>query len=478
MRAGLIAGALALVPAAVGAKEPSSGALKKVVERALDRPDFAAAFWAIEVRSLTSGRVLYERNARKNMTPASTLKLVTTAAALDVLGPHARVRTTLETSGRLDAMGRLLGDVFLVGRGDPLLARPGPDGRTGFDVLADALRDAGVRRIEGRLVGHEGLFRDRRGEDWEWADLVWCYGAEVSALSWRDNCAALTVGAGEQVGEPVIVERVPESRYYAVVSTATTSPAGSASDLRLERDLGTNVVRLAGTHPIGSEPEELDVALEDPARYAATAFVEALEARGVRVALGAASTSDALPAGARVLAAHDSPPLAEVVREINKESQNLYTEMLLRLLGARVKADGSVAAGREVVADFLRRQRIGDGALLRDGSGLSRTALVTPHDLVELLVAMHRHAQAAAFRDSLPVAGVDGTLEKRLRGTAAEGRVFAKTGTLRQSNALAGYVDAKSGARVVFSIVANHHTGSSSDAIAAIDAVVEALAGY
>ncbi|HJS58801.1 MAG TPA: D-alanyl-D-alanine carboxypeptidase/D-alanyl-D-alanine-endopeptidase [Vicinamibacteria bacterium] len=478
MRAGVIAGAMALVAPALAAKEFSPGALKRVVERALDRPAFAAAYWAVEVRSLTSGRVLYERNARKNMTPASTLKLVTTAAALDAFGSDATVRTTLESAGRLDALGRLLGDVYLVGRGDPLLARPGADGRTGFDVLADALRDAGVKRIEGRLVGHEGLFKNRRGEDWEWADLVWCYGAEVSALAWRDNCAALKVGAGEQVGDPVVVDREPESRYYAVVSTATTSPAGSASDLRLERDLGSNLVRLSGTHPLGAEPEKLEVALEDPARYAATAFVEALETRGIRVALGAASALDALPPGARVLAGCDSPPLAEIVKEINKSSQNLYTEMLLRLLGARVKGEGSVAAGREAVADFLKAHRIGEGASLQDGSGLSRTDLVTPHDLVDLLVAMDRHALSAAFRDSLPVAGVDGTLERRLKGTAAEGRAFAKTGTLRQSNALAGYVHAKSGARFAFSIVVNHHTAPSRDAVEAIDAVVEALARY
>lgn len=479
MRARLIAGVVLLgLPTLGAAKEPSPAALRKVVEQALDRPAFASAYWAVEVRSLPSGRVLYERNARKNMTPASTLKLVTTAAALDAFGPDAGLRTTLETAARLDAMGRLLGDVFLVGRGDPLLARPGPDGRTAFDSLADGLRDAGVKRIEGRLVGQEGLFKDRRGEDWEWADLVWCYGAEVSALAWRDNCAVLKVGPGELVGEPVAVERTPESRYYSLVSTATTSPQGSESDLRLERDLGSNLLRLSGTHPLGAEPEELEVALEDPARYAATAFVEALEARGIRVSLGASSSSEPLPSGARVLADHDSPPLSEILKEINKPSQNLYTEMLLRLLGARVKAEGSVAAGREAVAEFLKRRGLGEGVSLRDGSGLSRTDLVTPHDLVGLLVAMGRHPHAEAFRDSLAIAGVDGTLERRLKGTAAEGRVFAKTGTLRQSNALAGYVNAQSGARFVFSIVVNHSTAPSHDAVAAIDAVVEALAGY
>jgi D-alanyl-D-alanine carboxypeptidase/D-alanyl-D-alanine-endopeptidase (penicillin-binding protein 4) len=475
MRAAFAA-ALLVVAGEAAAKEPSAAAVKKAAESALDRPAFDSAYWAVEVRSLQSGKLLYERNAKKNMTPASTMKLVTTAAALDAFGPAARFGTTLESAGRLDASGRILGDVFLVGRGDPLLARRGPDGRSGLDALADALRDAGVKRVEGRLVGHEGLFRDRRGDDWEWSDLVWCYGAEVSALSWNDNCAVLTVSAGERVGDAVVLDRAPESRYYSVASTATTSPAGTESALRLERDLGTNAIRVSGTHPLGGAAEALEVALENPALYTATVFAEALESRGIRVTGGAAATSDALPAGTRVLASHDSPPLSEILKEVNKPSQNLYTEMLLRQLGARVKGEGSASAGGDAVTDFLKRLGLGEQGARPDGSGLSRTDMVAPHDLVGLLVAMDKHASAAVFRDSLPIAGVDGTLEKRMRGTAAEGRVFAKTGTLRQTNALAGYVITKSGSRLVFSIVVNHHTARGREATEAIDRFVSALA--
>lgn len=465
---------LAALPA--GARDPDPQVLRRGIERILDAPVFANAYWAAEVRSLESGRVLYERNARKNMTPASTMKLLTSAAALDALGPEMRLRTTLESAGRLDGMGRILGDVYLVGRGDPLLARPGADGRTGFDVLADGLRDAGVKRIEGRLIGHEGLFQDRRGEDWEWSDLVWCYGAEVSALSWNDNCALLRIVPGERVGDPVAVERTPESSYYSVESLATTSAAGSESALVLERDLGSSRFRISGTHPQGAGAEELRVAMEDPARYSATVFEAALAARGIRVAGVIATTSLPLPAGVRVLAAHDSPPIAEILKEVNKPSQNLYTEMLLRLLGARAGA-GSVASGRDAVAAFLKRLGLGEVGSLQDGSGLSRTDLVTAHDLVGLLVAMDRHPHREVFRESLAVAGVDGTLEKRMRGSAAEGRVFAKTGTLRQTNALAGYVRTRRGAWLAFSIVVNHHTAPGREATSAIDAVAGILAG-
>jgi D-alanyl-D-alanine carboxypeptidase/D-alanyl-D-alanine-endopeptidase (penicillin-binding protein 4) len=177
-----------------------------------------------------------------------------------------------------------------------------------------------------------------------------------------------------------------------------------------------------------------------------------------------------------VLASHDSPPLSEILKEVNKPSQNLYTEMLLRQLGARVKGEGSASAGGDAVTDFLKRLGLGEQGARPDGSGLSRTDMVAPHDLVGLLVAMDKHASAAVFRDSLPIAGVDGTLEKRMRGTAAEGRVFAKTGTLRQTNALAGYVITKSGSRLVFSIVVNHHTARGREATEAIDRFVSALA--
>jgi 1-acyl-sn-glycerol-3-phosphate acyltransferase len=169
------------------------------------------------------------------------------------------------------------------GARDPELSGRFADDRSsaGFEEMAEALKAAGVRRIEGRLVGHEGLFSgDRRGADWSWGDLVWSYGAEVSALSFNDNAAVLTVSPGERAGDPVMVDRFPESRYYSVVSTATTSPAGSGNDLVLERDFGSNVIRLGGTLPAGGEPAELEVALEDPARYAATAFAEVLESKG------------------------------------------------------------------------------------------------------------------------------------------------------------------------------------------------------
>jgi serine-type D-Ala-D-Ala carboxypeptidase/endopeptidase (penicillin-binding protein 4) len=471
---------LAAAPAL--ARDPSPQAIKRGIDRIVDRAVFAPAFWGVEVRDLRSGRVLYARNAAKNFKPASTLKLVTTAAVLDALGPDERLRTTVETAGRIDSFGRVLGDVYLVGRGDPNLSGRFTEGRrtAAFQELADALWSGGIRRIEGRLIGHEGLFSgDRRGEDWSWQDLVWWYGAEVSALSFNDNCADLTVTAGERAGDPVRVDRAPASSYYRVVSTATTSAAGTPVALTLTRAPGSNDVRLSGTYPIGVASWEGFAALEDPARYAATVFGEVLAARGIVVAGPVETSSQPLPVAVRVLATHESPPLQEILKAVNKTSQNLHAEMMLRLLGARRRGVGSPEAGREAVSEFLRRVGVDTSAwAMQDGSGLSRSDVLTPHDLVSLLAAMDRHPRAAAFRETLPIAGRDGTLKNRMTSGPAEERVVAKTGTLRHVNALAGYVTTRGGARLAFVAVANHHTAGGSAATAAIDEIGALLASF
>jgi PBP4 family serine-type D-alanyl-D-alanine carboxypeptidase len=288
----------------------------------------------------------------------------------------------------------------------------------------------------------------------------------------------LTVAPGEREGDAVVIGASPPSSYYRLVSTATTTARGAPGQLRLERDLGGNVIRISGTHAIAQRPWQGSVAIEDPARFAATVFREVLAARGIEVTGEADTIADPLPATRRVLATLESAPLAELVTTINKKSQNLHTEMLLRLLGARRGGVGTQESGKEAVEEFLIRVGVRPEAWqLNDASGLSRSDLLSPHEMVTFLVAMDQHPHAAAFRASLPVAGVDGTLESRMRGTAAEGRVSAKTGTIRNVNALTGYATARNGDRLAFYAVVNHHTAEGSEATAALDALAALLAG-
>jgi PBP4 family serine-type D-alanyl-D-alanine carboxypeptidase len=285
----------------------------------------------------------------------------------------------------------------------------------------------------------------------------------------------LSAAPGERAGDPARVERSPASRYYRVASTVMTSATGQPEQMVLERDLGSMVFRLSGSVPMGGPAWEGSVAIEDPALFAATVFAEVLLSRGIQVAGEVATGAQPLPAGMRVLAAHESPPLALMLQAINKPSQNLHAEMMLRLLGARVKGRGTAQQGLEAVDDFLRRARVSCASWsLEDGSGLSRTDMVTPHGMVDLMVAMDRHPHRAAYLDSLPIAGVDGTLASRMRGTPAEGRIRAKTGTLAQTNALTGYATTRDGDRLAFAIVLNHHTAATSG-VGAIDEVAAAL---
>jgi D-alanyl-D-alanine carboxypeptidase/D-alanyl-D-alanine-endopeptidase (penicillin-binding protein 4) len=482
-----------LLGAAVGeGADPSPRRLRKAIEPVVARPELAAAYWGIEVRSLATGRTLYALNAGKAFRPASALKLVTTAAGLDAYGPEARLRTTLETASRLDGKGRILGDVYLVGRGDPnLSARFSKEHpAAAFEAMAEALVAAGVRRIEGRLVGHEGAFvGDRRGSSWTWEDLAWGYGTEVSALSFADNLVEATLKPGERIGDPAVLDLVPDAGCLSVVSSVTTAearvaPAGpgtdgapeAADELTLLREPGSNDVRLTGRLPLGGAWSGR-LAVADPASCAAAVFASVLEAKGIRVVSGVATSRAPLPDGARVLAAYEGVPMAQVIQVVNKESQNLHAEMLLRLVGLKLKGEGSAARGREATMEIVQRLGVEDaGWELADGSGLARTDLLTPHGVVALLAAMDRHPHAAAFRDSLAIAGVDGTLEKRMRGTPAEKRVLAKTGSLQQANTLAGYVTTTRGGRLAFAIFVNNHGSRAREAVSAIDGIAAALA--
>jgi len=476
-----VVGALCLAlaaPAATVAARPKAAPLEGRLRAALARPALQTAFVGFEVRRVSDGRVLAAHEAGRGFTPASTMKLLTTATALDVLGPDERLLTTLESAGTV-VKGRLRGDLYLVGRGDANLSGRFADGRAtaAFEELAEGLAAAGVSVVEGRLVGHEGAFAgDRRGRDWSWDDLVWWYGAEISALSFNDNCVDLQVLPGEAPGRPALVTASPVSSYYRLESSATTGAPGSEDELELRRDAGTNLVRLSGSLAAGAEKRTLNVALEDPGRWAVTVFSEVLRSRGIVVLGGLETSSAALPQGLRVLASHAGQPLREELAAVNKPSQNLHAELLLRRVGLRVKGAGTAEAGLLAVGEFLERAGVPrEGSDFRDGSGLSFANLVTPRLLTALLLHMQRHPHAEAFLASLPVAGVDGTLKNRLKGTRAEGRVQAKTGAISHVNALAGRATLRSGEAVVFAVMANHQSAEYKDSVAALDAFVRAL---
>jgi len=436
-----------------------------------------------------NGQTLYEQNADKYFLPASNMKLFTTALALAKLGPDYRFHTTLETAGSLSSDGKLSGDVVLVGRGDPNLSNrkfpyelkeefDGPPEKA-LAELADALVAKGLKEISGDVVGDDSYFpRERYPSGWEIDDIVWEYGAAISAIVVDDNTVSLTLTPGEQAGSAVQGVLVPATPDFLVENDVTTSPPDVKSDLTLTREVGSNLIVIKGTLPAGGMPRKLVLAIEEPALHAASTLKRLLEERGIRIA-GVAKARHVPPADSAdpvVLAEHVSVTLGDAVKLINKISQNLHTEMLLRTVARQNGAWKTPDELMKVPANFYAEAGIAaDDVIQTDASGLSRHDLVTPRAIVALLTYAQKQPWFATYYASLPVAGQDGTLEDRMKTTLAAGRIHAKTGSVEHVRTLSGYAETPSGRRLIFSFLSNNQGGKNHEAADALTGLTVAM---
>jgi D-alanyl-D-alanine carboxypeptidase/D-alanyl-D-alanine-endopeptidase (penicillin-binding protein 4) len=372
-----------------------------------------------------------------------------------------------------------------------------------LDLLAEQVEQSGVRAVEGTVVGDDTYFLDEPwGQGWGWDDLQWSYGAPVSALTFNENTDELNVIEHPAGSGHTLAEWAPDVEYFTVDNSMKPVAPGETAQPGLERRPGLTMVRTWGTVPASGL--HVSMAVEDPAEFTADAFKLALLRRGIKVSGDpesrhkyATGTGDfaeerekplklapvelttiaGAPEGRRVLAARISVPVAQDIKVINKTSQNLHAEMLLRLLGKTFGSDGSFEEGTRVVRQFLVDAGIDDNDFfLYDGSGLSAKDKIAPRAFTRLLAYASHQPWGAAWRDTLPIAAVDGTLDNRFKNTQLKGRMWAKTGTLDEVNALSGYVAADSGRVVAFSILVNNHLPGSTDEQQAIDRIAEAIA--
>lgn len=452
--------------------------LAQQIENAIDGSEFNYARWGICVISLADGAVVYQRDADKLFTPASNMKIYTTGVALDLLGADYRWRTSVYASAQPDTAGQIHGDLILYGRGAPdLVTNNNDNGKGSLAGLADQLYQKGIRRIDGNVVGDESYFRgDPLGDGWQWTDLQWYFGAEASALSINGNEVDVNVVPPEKgAGQPVV--RVSNAHANVVVQNrmGLADKAGRPT-IGLHRGLSDNNLEVWGEFTPASKGFGARLSVHDPALWAARLFIDALESRGIAVGGEAQSRNSRAPQNVRFdpakaseLAFVTSQPLSEIAKKTNKESVNLNAELILRTLG-RERGEmtaGPEPAGRErgddetglaVVRVWLSRAAVPSSHIaLHDGSGLSRLDLVTPETSARFLVAISKTASAGAFKDSLPIAGRDGTLAGRL-GNLSD-RVSAKTGSLTYNNSLSGYLTTSKGEPLAFSIMCNDQTG-------------------
>jgi serine-type D-Ala-D-Ala carboxypeptidase/endopeptidase (penicillin-binding protein 4) len=478
------------------------------VDTALTEAHAKKVFWGILVADRDTGEVFYDLNSDHFFMPASNAKLITTAFALAMLGGGYQFRTTLESAGQISSDGKLAGDLVLVGRGDPDLSnrkfpyqlkteRDGPVEKV-LAEMADAAVGKGLKEVDGDIVADDSyLPYDPYPEGWNVGDLFFEFGAPVSAIAFNDNVVSIQVEPGAHEGDPATLVVQPAAAPETLTTQITTSPPGEKAYFSVARQPGPNFLSLRGTVPLGHAPADLELAMTAPAETAALALKQLLEQRGVNVR-GTIRVAHAPPpetsdssgnnppppppqpsaAGPNsfVLAEHLSPPLIESIRLTNKISHNLHAELLLRTVARQKAAFGSAEAGLKIEQEFLKAAGVVDGdVILSDGSGLARDDLVTPRAVVALLRYAAHQPWGAEWLSTLPIAGVDGTLDSRMKQVSEPSVIQAKTGSLEHVRSLSGYATTARGENIVFSIFANNDTEHGRDATATIDAIGMAI---
>ncbi len=459
--------------------------LQAELDTILSDPAFQNAHWGVMVQSVENGEVLYRRNARKLFMPASNMKLVTGAVALTRLGADHRFQTRILACGTVDTTsGVLIGDLVVIGGGDPAISGRfgGGDPLAIFDAWADSLHSKGITGVDGRIVGDDDLFDDVHiGPGWAWDYLGAAYAAEIGALLFNEGAMAIRFAPGDSAGDPADHQVVPATSYITLQGQAATTNDSTAVGLFASRRPFANDVDVGGAIWAGRDSLMLYVAPHDPTLYFVTVLAETLQGRGIAVT-GLPSDRDVVSAdcdSSVTLFVHLSPSLGEILQPFLKESQNQIGEMLLRYIGATTTDTGSVSGGRRAVSATLTSWGIPDDSYVYyDGSGLSRYNYLTPEAVVRLLRGMSRRQGFEVFYDALPVAGVDGTLERRMVGSRAEGNARAKTGFISNARALSGYVATADGELLAFSIIANNFDTPVRPVEYVQDLVVERLANF
>jgi D-alanyl-D-alanine carboxypeptidase/D-alanyl-D-alanine-endopeptidase (penicillin-binding protein 4) len=474
--------------------------MARSIDSMVNDPQFRSATWGILIVDPLANDTLYSHNATKLLIPASNQKLVVSSVMLEKLGPQYRYRTVVAARGPI-VEGNLQGDLAVIGRGDPTASNHMKgDAMTPLRDMADSLWQRGVRRISGRVVAAGDAFPGPvAGAGWPWDGLDGNSYAGVDELLFNEGLTQIRVRAGARVRDAAIVETEPAKTFPPVRVLAVTvardstvvaqagrggaggrgggrgGRGGSGTRLTVHHDTGTTTVVVSGNIVLG-DSATLTIAQHDPDAAYVGAFTEALRDKGITV--DNTGSEPSAEGKTDSLFTVESVPLSEILPNILKPSQNQIAEVFLRTLGLEGAGTGTAEAGRGVIQQQFDAWKIpSDGYVVRDGSGLSRSDLVSPEAIIGILETMRRSPNFKLFYESLPVAGVDGTIRTRMQNTAAQGNLRAKTGTLSMVRSLSGYVTSADGRLLEFSMLCNNWTTPQAAVDKVQDAIGAALAG-
>ncbi len=479
-----------VLPSAPPAPPPSAtpsadnlDVLRSRVLALLADPAISAGTWGVAVRSLKTHEPLVEVNAHRLLTPASTLKAVTLAVTADQLGWEHTYETRVVPVGTVEN-GVLDGDLVVLGGGDPSFDDWDGAGSTVFAAWAARLKELGISTIGGRIIGIDDVFADEGyGSGWMWDDMAEDYSAPASGLQFNQGTAQIVVTPGEP-GEPAVLMLKPSHTRFPMINRTTTIAAGGATKLSHKALPLTPGAVVSGVIAADAPPQVRNVAIGNPTLYYVNALRTGLLANGIEVLGGAADGDDVAEAPAvdatNAVLTHRSPALPSLADTLMKLSQNMYAETFLRTLGVRKGSGGTAEAGLEVVRNVLTSWGVPTSELvMADGSGLSRYNLVSPSLMVGVLEHVYTSDRLRGpFMTALPVAGAAGTLANRMKGTAAEGRVQAKTGSFTNARSIAGFVTTADGEPLVFDIMTNNYAAPISSVDRVSDAILVALAEF
>ena len=456
--------------------------VQQLADSAFAAPMWSNARWGVLIVDVASGDTIVAHDADKLFMPASNQKLLTAAIALQQLGPEYRWHTPVLLRG-VQHGKTWHGDVLVVGSGDPSVSDSLRSGHANaaFAPITAALAKRGITRIVGdvRTLG-DAFTGATTGFGWAVDDGDEAYGAAIDELLLNDGLLTLRVTAGTTLGSTVRVQRAPTAAYPPLVIRATTRGSGAVGErLRANYDSTTTTIEVTGTLPLG-DSAKLSLAYRHPNDAYRAALRETIVTSGVRMTLA----SPTILARERLhgtiidtLIVLESPPLRDVLPRMQKPSQNQIAELLFRTAGRVGSNDGSADSARAVGARTLALFGVTNADVAyRDGSGLSRHDYVTPRAIIRVLDSMRRSPWFSIYRDALPLAGVDGTIANRMKGTAAAGNAHAKTGTVDKARSLSGYVTTADGHLVLFSMLCNNFTAANREVERVQDLLVSTLA--